>query len=266
MNELKALLTKSHDLYKSFQVINTKVHIVHKKIIKIPLIELMFIDPNMEDSTEKPTTWKEMTITQKIKFISNNITVEPILLCYVMPSVFSGLATQNLNLEKACRVNLNYSTEICNSLTSRETTNYTLEEQSVQQLIAGMTAYRSAMYSVLSCLLILFWGSWSDRNRRRKPCMLIPIVGEFVAVIALLIGTCFDNLPVQYYVFVESFFPAISGGWSTATMGYFSYIADASSEDQRTLRIGVLNVCYGLGVPIGMALSGILLKYYFEIF
>lgn len=225
----------------------------------------MFIDPKMEDSVEKLSSWKAMTITEKIKFVASNITVEPILLCYVMPSVFSGLATKNLNLEKACRVNLNYSTEICNALTSRETTNYTLEEQSVQQLIAKMSGYSSAMYSVLSCLLILFWGSWSDRNRRRKPCMLIPIVGEFVAVIALMIGTCFENLPVQYYVFVESFFPAISGGWSTATMGYFSYIADASTEGQRTLRIGVLNLCYGLGVPIGMALSGILLKYFFKL-
>lgn len=43
-------------------------------------------------------------------------------------------------------------------------------------------------------------------------------------------------------------------------MGVFSYIADVSSEEQRTLRIGILNLCFSLGVPIGMAFSGILLK------
>lgn len=215
----------------------------------------------MEDSPDKSLKWKGMSKREKFKFVSSNITVEPILLCYIMPSVFSGLATQNLNLEKACRVNLNYSSEICDSLTNRQTSNYTAEEQSVQQLIAQMSGYRSAMYSILSCLLILFWGSWSDRNRRRKPCMLIPMVGELVSVIGLLICSYFDTLSVEYYVFIEGFFPALSGGWSTATMGYFSYIGDASTEEQRTLRIGILNVCFGLGVPIGMAFSGILLKY-----
>lgn len=220
----------------------------------------------MEDSPEKIKEVKEMTFREKVKFVTSNITIEPILACYIMPSVFSGLATQNLNLEKACRVNLNYTAEICNSLTSRETTNYTSEEQSVQQLIAQMAGYRSAMYSVVSCLLILFWGSWSDRNRRRKPCMLIPIVGEFISVIGLMICAYFDNLSVEYCVFIEGFFPAISGGWATATMGYFSYIADASTEEQRTLRIGILNVCYGLAVPTGMALSGISLKYTSECF
>lgn len=43
-------------------------------------------------------------------------------------------------------------------------------------------------------------------------------------------------------------------------MGVFSYIADVTSEEDRTLRIGILNLCFSLGVPIGMAFSGILLK------
>lgn len=46
-------------------------------------------------------------------------------------------------------------------------------------------------------------------------------------------------------------------------MGVFSYIADVTSEEDRTLRIGILNLCFSLGVPIGMAFSGILLKWDF---
>lgn len=70
--------------------------------------------------------WKSMTIIQKVKYVWQNVTVEPLLACYIMPSVLSGLATQNLNLEKACRVNLQYDDEICDALTRRETSNYTL--------------------------------------------------------------------------------------------------------------------------------------------
>lgn len=64
----------------------------------------------------KAMTWKE-----KYNFLKDNITVEPMLACYIIPSVFASLATQNLNLEKACRVNLGYSTEVCDALSARQT-------------------------------------------------------------------------------------------------------------------------------------------------
>lgn len=46
------------------------------------------------------------------------------LACYVIPSVLASLATQNLNLEKACRINLAYSNDVCDALTRRDTDNY----------------------------------------------------------------------------------------------------------------------------------------------
>lgn len=43
-------------------------------------------------------------------------------------------------------------------------------------------------------------------------------------------------------------------------MGIFSYVADVTTEEERTLRIGIVNLCFSLGVPIGMAINGFLLK------
>lgn len=63
---------------------------------------------------------------QKWQNIVNNITVEPIVAAYIMPSVLSNLATQNLNLEKACRVNMRYGEAVCDALTRRDTKNYTM--------------------------------------------------------------------------------------------------------------------------------------------
>lgn len=71
-------------------------------------------------NTEK-SSWR-----QKWQNIINNITVEPIVAAYIMPSVLSNLATQNLNLEKACRVNMKYGDDICDALTRRDTKNYTM--------------------------------------------------------------------------------------------------------------------------------------------
>lgn len=75
---------------------------------------------------EKKKAWKHMTWKERISYLWNNITVEPMLACYIMPSVLASLATQNLNLEKACRVNLAYSDYVCDALSRRDTANYTL--------------------------------------------------------------------------------------------------------------------------------------------
>lgn len=91
--------------------------------------------------------------------------------------------------------------------------------------------------------------------------MLIPIVGEFISAIGLILCTYFNKLPMEFAGVTEALFPALTGGWFTMLMGVFSYIADVTSEEDRTLRIGILNLCFSLGVPIGMAFSGILLKY-----
>lgn len=44
-------------------------------------------------------------------------------------------------------------------------------------------------------------------------------------------------------------------------MGVFSYISDVTTKEDRTIRIGIANLCFSLGIPLGMALSGVLLKY-----
>ncbi|CAH1967114.1 unnamed protein product [Acanthoscelides obtectus] len=201
-------------------------------------------------------TWKE-----RYDFLVDNITVEPMLACYIIPSVLASLATQNLNLEKACRVNLAYSEEVCDALTARRTQNYTMEEKQVQQLVASMGVWKTMLQSALPAFLIMFVGSWSDRWGKRKPCMLFPICGEFMTVVGLMVCTYFfDELPMEVAGFVEGFFPAITGGWFTMFMGVFSYIADVTTVDVRTLRIGIVNVFCSLGIPVGLALSGVLYK------
>ncbi|XP_058463536.1 lysosomal proton-coupled steroid conjugate and bile acid symporter SLC46A3-like [Malaya genurostris] len=200
------------------------------------------------------------TLREKLCYLRNNITVEPVVACYIMPSVLAGLATQNLNLEKACRVNMNYGDTVCDALTRRETANYTHEEEMIQQMVARMAGWKTVLQSALPCLLILFWGSWSDRHGRRKPCILIPIIGEFTTAIGLILCTYFERVPMEVAAVTEALFPALSGGWFTMFMGVFSYIADVTTTEERTIRIGIVNLCFSLGVPIGMAFSGILLK------
>ena len=204
---------------------------------------------------------KELNIFQKARRMMSLITVEPILACYVMPSVLSALATQNLYLEKACRVNLGFDHHICDALTKRQTANYTFEEEAVQTLVASVAGWKTVLQSFLPCGILIFLGAYSDRVGQRKFCMLLPIVGEFLTSIGLIVNTYFfHELPVEVAAVTEAIFPALTGGWFTMFMGVFSYIADVTTEEQRTLRIGIVNLFYSLGVPVGAALSGILVR------
>jgi fucose permease len=90
--------------------------------------------------------------------------------------------------------------------------------------------------------------------------MIIPIIGELVAAIGLMICTYNKDWRMEIAGVTEALFPGLAGGWFTMLMGVFSYIADITTEEERTLRIGIVNLCFSLGVPTGMAFSGILLK------
>lgn len=208
----------------------------------------------------EPKLVKKSRFRDKLDMIKANITVEPIIACYIMSNVFSGLAVQNLNLEKACRVNLGYSDEVCTALNRRQTANYTLEESEVQKLTASVQAWKNIVQTAFPCILILFVGSWSDKTGKRKACILLPIVGEVLCCTSFILNTYFFyELPLEITA-LSDLFPALTGGWITVCVGVFSYIGDVTTTEVRTFRVGVANLCMSLGIPIGMSLSGILLQ------
>ncbi|KAJ2947154.1 hypothetical protein O0L34_g16512 [Tuta absoluta] len=207
--------------------------------------------------TEKP----KKSFKARYRHIKDNITVEPILIFYVVPGMLSRLATQNLYLDKACRVNIGLGDKICSALVAQEGTTYQEQERAVQELVAGLDAFKNILLTSIPSFLILFLGAWSDRTGKRKICILLPIMGDLLMCISSIVNVYyFYELPVQVAMFFEALFPAITGGWIATYMGAFSYISDVSSEKTRTFRIGVANLCLTAGSPIGSALSGILLK------
>ncbi|XP_073953174.1 lysosomal proton-coupled steroid conjugate and bile acid symporter SLC46A3-like [Choristoneura fumiferana] len=181
-------------------------------------------------------------------------TIEPYLLCYVLPSSISSIAVQRLNLEKACRVGLNHTKEKCDEWEG----NITVQ---IQSMVADMTTWQIPLQSGIPAIFILFVGAWSDRTRNRKALMLLPIFGELVSSFGLILTTYFFNeWPLWATGLIESLPTALSGGLSIALMGSYSYLADVTSVESRTFRIGIAAVIVTLGSPAGTSISGILLQ------
>lgn len=68
----------------------------------------------------------------------------------------------------------------------------------------------------------------SHRHGRRKPCMLIPIFGELVTSIGLILCTYFDGAPMEVAGATETLFPGITGIQSIHIYLYRSVITFTS--------------------------------------
>ena len=60
-----------------------------------------------------------MSLSRAWIFVRNvfkNITVEPIVFLYVINACTYQIVFQNLQIEKACKVNLNHTVDVCDNL------------------------------------------------------------------------------------------------------------------------------------------------------
>ncbi|KAK5648559.1 hypothetical protein RI129_003451 [Pyrocoelia pectoralis] len=194
--------------------------------------------------------------------IWKGITVEPVLLCFVLPFHMSTLAMQNLSLEKSCRVNLQLNVSICDAIEARNHSGYhESDEVIVQKVVASASIWKNVVYSVFPAFLLPFFGSWSDRNKTRKVLMLMPIIGEMITNIAFILCTYFFyELPMEVNTIVEVLPTAVTGGLNMLLVGAFTYVSSITAIEDLTVRIGIIHVLVGVFAACGDALSGVMYK------
>lgn len=158
------------------------------------------------------------------------VTIEPVIACYMTAFTLVTLTVSNLNLQKACKVNLRLSNETCEALVTKSTDEYAGDEIVVQELVTSMMLWQTVAQNVFPCLIMLLVGSWSDRTRKRVPCMMLPMYGELVRNAGqLLCVYYFDQLPMEAAGIAETIPLALTGGQTMMTMTAYSYVGDATS-------------------------------------
>ncbi|XP_061720586.1 uncharacterized protein LOC133527548 [Cydia pomonella] len=217
--------------------------------------------PYPEIKPEKKLSRSVKEFLKKSWAFRSKVTVEPFVICYVLPSVLAGLAVQNLCLEKSCLVNLGYDEKTCRHIMQGRTLNYTEQEKKVQKMVAEMTAWSFPLQTALPGILTLFLGAWSDRTGNRKAFMVLPIVGKLVSIIGIILSTVFFlQVGLNETALLEGLPPALAGGRVAMTMAVYSYMTDITSESERTFRLGIITAILTLSRPVGLALSGIMTK------
>lgn len=105
--------------------------------------------------------------------ILTRITVEPLILIYILPSTINMLITQNLILEETCSVNLGLNQSICDAIMHKNTSGYTKNQEiSVQKLASDIMFIKTLTHGLIPVIILFFVGSWSDKKKKRRPCIL----------------------------------------------------------------------------------------------
>jgi MFS transporter, DHA1 family, tetracycline resistance protein len=122
-------------------------------------------------------------------------------------------------------------------------------------MIGAIIASFSAMQFVFSPL----WGRWSDRHGRR-PVLLLSTAGAALSYALFAFGSGLENHVIALWtLLVSRMFAGICGGNITVAQ---AYIADITPPEQRSRRMGLIGMAFGLGFIFGPALGGISLKYF----
>lgn len=106
-----------------------------------------------------------------------------------------------------------------------------------------------SVYSAVSFFMSPWWGRLSDKTGR-KPVLLIGLAG--FAISFLLFGLAGDQLWLMYISRL------VGGAFSGAvTACAVAYVADITTDEDRTKGMGLVGMSIGLGFVLGPALGGI---------
>ncbi|KAK8407268.1 hypothetical protein O3P69_002076 [Scylla paramamosain] len=178
---------------------------------------------------------------------ARKVTVEPVLFVHNMCSQMMWLASQDLQVDKACAVNVGLSDRICADLS-----HHSQDQSTVMDVVSSLLMYRSIFETSIKAVWLLMLGSWSDRYSRQLP-LIISICGLGGEALVYLIISFMPSLPVES-VLLASVPYSLSGGTHALLMICFAYLADTSKSGKRTFRMGLLDAAYYLGSPVGLAL------------
>jgi DHA1 family tetracycline resistance protein-like MFS transporter len=115
-----------------------------------------------------------------------------------------------------------------------------------------------ASYSAMQFIFAPIWGRLSDRHGRR-PILLFSTVGAALSYVLFAIASGFENHTTALVaLLVSRAFAGACGGNITVAQ---AYIADITPPENRSKRMGLVGMAFGLGFIFGPAISGVALKF-----
>lgn len=136
-----------------------------------------------------------------------------------------------------------------------------LIQNKTQEIVSDLKTIEGALMTGPPIIFSLFAGSYSDNGNGRKFLLAIPFLGNILSFLTMFINLYWwEELPAQYLLL--SGLAGLSGGYVCFNIGVYSYTADVSSKERRTLRMSLLNGIFSLGFVIGIQIGSTISDYW----
>ncbi|XP_033633695.1 proton-coupled folate transporter-like isoform X1 [Asterias rubens] len=182
-----------------------------------------------------------------------NLTVEPVMLFYMLGSFLQYSALIQLMYLKLCQIEYN-NTAACQNLTHHKDM-----EKYTQTAVSNWLIIINAFLTVSSIVSTLFFGAWSDRVGRRVT-IILPTIGSIMNGIVMIFSATY-TLSSPWYIVLATVLMGLSGSYPTLTTAVFSYLGDVTNADNRTMRFGILEAMTFVGSFIGHITGGVVIDH-----
>lgn len=173
---------------------------------------------------------------------------------YMFAFMNTSVVEHDFFMQRACRVNNNFSDDICEHIKESENAEY---KKLVQITTASFYQWEAIAAHVFPIILALFLGAFSDRYGRKLP-LLMGLSGKFLYSIMIVVNTKMKSWPLEMVIYTATLPSALTGADVAIFASCFAYISDISTLKNRTLRVTILDVCYLSAMPTGVALGSYL--------
>lgn len=194
---------------------------------------------------------------KQFKKAMGHVTLEPMLFLKMVAEGNTIVIGDTLEIDRVCRVNLNFSQEDCMAM---DDGNHSQIQEAVQVYQNTFNYYQSLIASILPVLVILFAGSISDQYGRKLP--MVTVLAGFVMFSVIYIITALNpSWPVEV-LYAATVAVNATGSWVVFNMAVYSYLADITTMETRTKRMGWMDAIWYMGGPIGTLMGGWLYQAY----
>ncbi|XP_037867671.1 proton-coupled folate transporter isoform X3 [Bombyx mori] len=149
--------------------------------------------------------------------------LEPALVGSMMAINLGQTSLQNFYLRTACTVDLNYTADICDRGVGEE---FRKAEAASQIVVSSVNISRSFIGCLLSTIILLFVGPWSDCSGRRKPLLIMPLIGMCVTTSAVIVMLIFPGASTVLVLYAVQIPIALGGNFGLLLAAAFSYLGD----------------------------------------
>lgn len=82
--------------------------------------------------------------------------------------------------------------------------------------------------------------------------MILGLSGKFIYSSMIVVNTLMTSWPVEYIIYTATIPSAFTGADVAIFASAFTYLSDITSQNDRTLRITILDACYLSTMPTGV--------------